>query len=87
MRLWLQCYTAEEIASRVGMPRSSIESLFPRIRNYEISGIPGIFTEDEPPDSATASDQKSGVDTRANHGTMSVGWREPEKLSLATLLD
>ncbi len=52
LSLWLQCYTAEEIAEAVGMNQKTVEKLFLRIRKYEIVGIPGMFAEGLPDDSA-----------------------------------
>ena len=42
-----QCYTEEEIAERVGMPRTTVQALLTTICNYKIPSISGIFAEDQ----------------------------------------
>lgn len=62
--LWLQCQTADQIAKALGMPSSTVEDLFPEIRNYKIPGIPGIFAENPPDDSATEKVKQEWEDAR-----------------------
>lgn len=59
--LWLQCYTAEEISEAVGVNQETAEKLFSKIRNYEIAGIPGMFSEDLPDDSAPEKKKREAV--------------------------
>lgn len=58
LNLYLQCYTQEEIAASVGMPRPSVQEVLTRICKYEIPSIPGMFSDDMPEDSATAKVKK-----------------------------
>lgn len=64
LNLYLQCYTQEEIAERVGMPRTSVEELLTRICNYEIPSIPGRFAEELPEESATQEVKKKAESAR-----------------------
>ncbi len=43
--LYLQGYTEEEIAERVGMPQQTVADLLPEIKGLHNSGNTGIFTE------------------------------------------
>jgi transposase len=47
-RLWLACFTEHEIATAVGMPRSTIEEVLTRIRTYGFPSKVGECEEIEP---------------------------------------
>ena len=59
LNLWLQCYTQEEIADATGVSRDKVNDLLCQIRKCEISTIPGMFTEDQPEDSAAEKVKKA----------------------------
>lgn len=59
--LYLQCYTQEEIAERVGVPLGSLNDKFLEIRKYGIPGIAGLHTEDMPEDGATEKVMKASA--------------------------
>lgn len=52
LNLHLQCFTQEEIAKRVGMPRTTVEGLLTEFPNLEIPSIAGLHSEGAPAESA-----------------------------------
>lgn len=44
-RLWLACYTQEEIAEKVGMPRETIKSILAKIETFRFSPKPSEFSD------------------------------------------
>lgn len=62
--LYLQCYTRDEIVGAIGATEDMVRGVLGRICKYEIPPIPGIFTDDQPEDSAAEKVKKEWEESR-----------------------